>query len=171
MQWLAIVFLSILSCIIYGIVHDQITARICVEYFTIGHPRVIPSEDPTALALVWGVLATWWVGVILGIPLAMVARIGTRPQRTAGSLVRPIVLLMGGSACFAFLAGVVGYFAASRGWVQLVGPMAEAVPAEKHVLFLVDLWAHSASYLGGFLGGVLLMIWVWRSRLVSFGVR
>ena len=31
--------------------------------------------------------------------------------------------------------------------------------------FLVDLWAHNASYLFGFLGSVVLMICVWRSRV------
>ena len=46
MQWLAIVLLSVLTCVTYGIVHDQITARICVEYFTIGHPPVFDTDDP-----------------------------------------------------------------------------------------------------------------------------
>ncbi|MFO0941023.1 MAG: hypothetical protein U0930_09660 [Pirellulales bacterium] len=36
--------------------HDQITARICIEYFTIGHPRIIPTDDPTILGIVWGIV-------------------------------------------------------------------------------------------------------------------
>ncbi|TWU32668.1 hypothetical protein Q31b_58260 [Novipirellula aureliae] len=164
MQWLAIVILSILACITYGIIHDQITARICVEYFTIGHPRIVPTEDPTILGIVWGIVATWWVGAILGVPLATVARIGSRPKKTVGSLIRPMGILFACSAIFALLAGVIGYVAASMEWVWLVGPIAENVPQEKHISFLVDLWAHSASYLGGFVGGIILMIWVGRSR-------
>jgi hypothetical protein len=35
MQSLAIIGLSILAAVVYDIVHDQSTARICVEYFTI----------------------------------------------------------------------------------------------------------------------------------------
>ncbi len=76
MHWLAIVVLSILACVTYGVIHDQITARICVEYFTIGHPQIIASESPTMLGFVWGVIATWWVGAILGVLLATAARIG-----------------------------------------------------------------------------------------------
>ena len=30
--------------------------------------------------------------------------------------------------------------------------------------FLADLWAHSASYLVGFVGGIVLLVRVWRSR-------
>jgi hypothetical protein len=40
-QAIAIILLSIASAVGYGIVHDQITARICIEYFTIGHPTFI----------------------------------------------------------------------------------------------------------------------------------
>lgn len=87
MQFLAIIILSIFACITYGVVHDQITARICVEYFTIGHPQIIPTNDPTILGLVWGIIATWWAGAILGVPLAVIARIGPRPKRTASSLI------------------------------------------------------------------------------------
>jgi hypothetical protein len=165
MQWIAIVVFSILACVTYGIIHDQITARICVEYFTIGHPRIIPTDDPTILGIMWGVVATWWFGVIMGIPLATVSRVGSLPKKTAASLLQPMAILFACCATFALLAGLLGYVAASMGWVWLVGRIAEDVPTAKHTAFLVDLWAHSASYLGGFVGGIILMVWVWRSRI------
>lgn len=171
MQWLAIVVLSVLACVTYGVVHDQVTARICVEYFTIGHPPVVPSDDPTILGCVWGVIATWWVGVILGVPLATVARYGARPKRTVGSLVRPMAILLMGNGMFASVAGFVGYVAAANGWVRLCGRLAHAVPTDKHVAFLIDLWTHNASYLGGFIGGVWLMVSVWRWRKTTSAAR
>ena len=165
MQWLAIVTLSVLTCVTYGVVHDQVTARICVEYFTIGHPPVVPSDDPTILGCVWGVIATWWVGVLLGVPLATAARYGARPKRSVGSLVRPMLILLVCNGLFATVAGLVGYIAAASGWVRLLGRLANAVPADKHVAFLTDLWTHNASYVGGLIGGVSLMLWVWRWRM------
>lgn len=51
MQWLAIVAVSVLAAMVYGICHDQVTAHVCVEYFTIAHPKVIQSESPTLPAL------------------------------------------------------------------------------------------------------------------------
>ena len=64
----------------------------------------------------------------------------------------------------AIIAGALGGLLGSIGAVFLVGDMAEAVPADRHVAFLVDLWAHSASYLIGLVGGVVMMVRVWRSR-------
>jgi hypothetical protein len=164
MESFKIILLSIFAAIAYGIVHDQFTARICVEYFTIGHPQIFGTEDPTLLGIGWGILATWWVGVFLGIPAAVMARIGSWPKRDARWLLRPIAVLMALSACGAILAGLAGWWLASRGIVRLVGPIADEVPPEKHVQFLIDGFAHSASYGCGFVGGLVLMAYIFRSR-------
>ena len=166
LQSLAIITLSILAAVTYGVIHDQITARICIEYFTIGHPQIVGPAiaTPTVIGVVWGVVATWWVGLGLGIPLAVAARAGKRPPRSVGSLVRPIGLLMLVTGVLAAVVGCIGYLAASRGWVFLLEPLASRVPADKHVAFLTDLWAHSASYLFGAVGGVVLIVRTWRIR-------
>ena len=121
------------------------------------------------LGLGWGVLATWWVGVMLGVPLAAVARIGKRPKRSAASLVRPLFILMSVSAGCALAAGLIGAALATRGVVLLLEPLASEVPSERHVAFLADLWAHNASYLAGFIGGgiVIFRVWCWRRRVVA----
>src|SRR5881392_3435542 len=105
MQFLFIVALCVVAAITYGILHDQVTARVCVEYFTIGHSPIFGTDDPTLLGLAWGFWATWWVGVMLGIPLAAVARIGKRPKLSAPDLMRPLALLMAVSAASALIAG------------------------------------------------------------------
>lgn len=105
MQFLSIIILCVGSAVIYGVIHDQITARVCVEYFTIGHPPVFGTDSPTLLAFGWGVIATWWVGLLLGVPLAIAARAGHRPKRSARSLVKPIVLLLIIMSCCALTAG------------------------------------------------------------------
>jgi hypothetical protein len=159
-----IVFLCIGAAILYGILHDQVTARVCVEYFTIGHPPVFGTDDPTWLGLGWGVFATWWVGLILGVGLAAAARGGRRPKRDVRSMIRPVAGLLAITAVCALGAGVIGWGLASHGAVFLVGPLAVRVPHDRQVAFLADLWAHSASYLVGFVGGIVVLIGVWRSR-------
>lgn len=178
MQSLGIVLMCVVAAVCYGVVHDQVTARVCVEYFTIGHPPVFGTDDATLLGIGWGIIATWWVGLLLGVPLAVVARAGSRPKRTVGSLVRPLAGLLALMAVCALAAGVVGWVLASSGAVFLVGPIARELPSDRHVPFLADLWAHSASYLVGLVGGIVLMTLVWRSRrraaaaeLGSFGDR
>jgi hypothetical protein len=169
LQPVLIVLICVVAAVVYGIIHDQITARVCVEYFTIGHPPVFSTEDPTLLGIGWGIIATWWVGVLLGVPLAFVARAGSRPKRSAASLVRPLIWLMAVAGMCAFVAGIVGWLLAQSGAVFLVGPIADEVPAERHVPFLADLWAHSASYLVALAGGIVVMVqvWRWRSRAVK----
>ncbi len=157
MKWIEIILMCVAACVAYGIVHDQITARICVEYFTIGHPPIFGTDDPTLLGLGWGVIATWWVGVLLGLPLACACRLGHWPKRDPNSLWRPLIRLMMCSFALAIVAGLIGWLAASNGWVFLVGEFADRVPANRHVPFLIDLWAHSASYLVGFVGGIVLI--------------
>src|SRR5690242_2718709 len=128
MQYIEIVVLCVVVAVSYGILHDQVTARICIEYFTIGHAPIFGTQDPTLLALGWGVLATWWAAVMLGVPLAFVPRFGRRPKRTVGSLVRPLVTLMIVSFALAAIAGTLGAAFASAGIVTLIDPLAAAVP-------------------------------------------
>jgi hypothetical protein len=164
MAFLRIVLFCIASAVVFGILHDQVTARVCVEYFTIGHPPVFPTASPTLLALGWGTIATWWCGLILGVPLALIARMGSRPKLTARDLVKPVAVLLACMGLLAAIAGVCGYFAAAAGRVWLVEPLASRVPQEKQIRFLADLWAHLASYGTGFLGGTVVWLWAWRER-------
>jgi hypothetical protein len=164
MEALRIVVVATLAAIIYGVVHDQVTARICVEYFTIGHPPILATTSPTLLGLGWGIVATWWVGLPLGVLLAFVARVGARPKLTARDLKRPMLWLLLAMAACAVLGGAIGGALASRGTVWLTPPIAEILAPDRHVPFLIDLWAHSASYLAGILGGLALTVWTWRRR-------
>lgn len=159
MAFLRIVALSILAACVYGIAHDLVTAHVCVEYFTIGHEPVFGTQSPVLLALGWGVLATWWMGLLLGLLLATSARLGGWPKVGAGDLVRPIAVLLLVMGVLALLAGVVGWRFAAADGVRLLEPLASRVPADRHVAFLADLWAHTVSYGVGALGGFVLCVW------------
>jgi hypothetical protein len=45
MESVKIIALCVGAAIAYGVLQDQVTARVCVEYFTIGHP---PISEPRA---------------------------------------------------------------------------------------------------------------------------
>ena len=70
MEAIKIAVMCIAAAIVYGIIHDQITARICVEYFTVFHPPIFHTQSPTLLGIGWGIVATWTRQEALGI-LAM----------------------------------------------------------------------------------------------------
>jgi hypothetical protein len=135
METIKIILMGVAAAILYGILHDQITARVCVEYFTIGHPPVFHTEDPALLGLGWGVIATWWVGLPLGILLAAAARVGSLPKTDAHDLLKPVGVMMACCGALALTAGVVGYVLANRGVVTLDAWLAARIPPERHALF------------------------------------
>src|SRR5574341_1470889 len=132
-EGLKIVALSVAAAVLYGILHDQVTARVCVEYFTVAHPRIIESEDPTLLGIAWGIGATWWMGLLLGIPLAACARAGSRPKLAGRDLVRPVAWLLAVMGTLALLGGLAGGIATATGGVWLPEPLASRIPREKHL--------------------------------------
>jgi hypothetical protein len=160
MQAIKIVALCIIAGCVYGILHDQVTARVCLEYFTVFHPDIFHTQSPTLLALGWGVLATWWVGLLLGVLLAVAARAGSRVKLTASQLVRPLIKLLSIMASLSLAAGIIGYFLQGLGMEYY----ATAIPKQIRHTFYADLWAHTTSYLSGLIGGITLCIIVWRNR-------
>jgi hypothetical protein len=112
----------------------------------------------------WGIVATWWFALPLGVALASAARLGDRPRLTALQLVKPVLALLGAMAIVALLSGITGYVLAARHsivpneWILL------NIPGSRQSAFIADWWAHSASYISGFLGGIVLCLYVWRSR-------
>ena len=164
MHFFGTILMCVLAAVLYGIAHDQITARVCVEYFTVGHAKVIESEDPTLLGLVWGVIATWWAGLILGVPLAMAARLGSRPKRSVWSLRKPVLLLLGLMAGFALVSGIIGYVIGTMGTVVIPPHIKNTLPAAKWAAFQACAFAHTMSYNVAFVGGGMTVAWVWVSR-------
>ena len=162
-----IVGLCMIAAMGYGVVHDQITARICVEYFTVGHDNPFPTDDPTLLGLAWGVFATWWAGLILGVALVAASRFGRQPKRTAASLVRPVLRLLAVMAVCAFVAGVAGYAAGKvLGGYAMHWRVADRLDRSEYAPFAACGAAHTASYWVGFVGGGIQMaiIYVTRKR-------
>ena len=77
-RFLTIVFGSTLLSCLLGVCLDLVTANVAVEYFTVHHPQVLSTENPIVLALLWGVIASWWFGAVAG---AIVALINYRRQQ------------------------------------------------------------------------------------------
>ena len=151
-----IVGLTIVASVAYGIVHDLITVRICLEYFTVSHPDIFHTTNPTLLALGWGVVATWWMGAIFGSLIAAAARCTPAPKLTWRDALRPICLLLTTMAMCAFLAGLVGSRLTS--YTPVLGPPGpEDIPAGT---FYSVLFAHNASYDVGGLGAIAVAMYL-----------
>lgn len=159
MKFFGIVFFAVVAAVAYGVVHDQITARLCVEYFTIGHPRLIDSDSPFVLGLFWGVVGTWWVGAGLGVALGAASRLGSWPKLEWKDHRRGVAWLLGVMGVLALMAGVAAAGALMGHDPEEMGDFTgAAVPPQVRRLFLVDAAVHLTSYGVGFFGGLELVV-------------
>ncbi|MEM8529395.1 MAG: hypothetical protein AAGF95_01045 [Chloroflexota bacterium] len=163
-EFIKIWLLCICASVVYGILHDQVTVRVSLEYFTIGHPPVFNTTSPTLLALGWGVIATWWVGVLLGFPTAVIALAGRREKVTASDLVRPVGVLFAVAASMALLFGMIGFVLAFTEVVKLPEKDIVMLPAGGALGYIAAGWAHNTSYAAGAVGAIVLWLWVGRKR-------
>ena len=156
LQRFQIIFLCTLGACLYGIIHDQITVRICLEYFVKPvHPPIFGgTHNPTLLALGWGVIATWWVGFFLGLALALCATEGRAPKLPPSQLLKPLALTLALLATLAALSGLAGYLAASRG--LFLDQNLSDFPPEEAIPFATTQTTHLASYTFGALLGLAL---------------
>jgi hypothetical protein len=168
MESVKILLMCVGAAVIYGIAQDQITVRICVEYFTIGHSAITTASDPTTLAFAYGTAATWWFGLLLGVPLVVIVRAGSRPKLPARDLIRPIGVLIMFVGLSAVVGGIVGYGMGIARLESLPGDLAWRVPRDKHASFLADAYAHFMAYAVGLVGGVGLWVWAFKRRSKAF---
>lgn len=150
-----VVGLCILASIIFGIAHDLVTAHVCVEYFTVYHPKIIESESPIAMALLWGFVASWWMGAIFGALLAAASTLGTRPLLPLSRIGRALAIGLFGVFFVSMLTLACSY-------VVLV-TMHMDTPNRPAELLAVGA-THGMSYFASALLGVILCVWAWRTR-------
>ena len=159
-----IILLATFAAIAYGILHDQITAGLCVEYFTIGHPPLFHTTSPTVLGICWGMAATFGLGALLGLILALVSQSEGMPPVPIRRLFNSIVALLAVMAISASLAGVIGFALSRRSIICVPAAFAELIPRSRQDRFMTVWFVHWASYLVGLIGASFIIVRIWRAR-------
>lgn len=148
-RFLTIVVGSVgLACAL-GICLDLVTANVAVEYFSVHHPRIVETESPWILAVVWGIGASWWFGAIAGVV------VGAINQRRQAPLEAARILKWASLACLVLWLVMIGILLA-------VFAIASTIPQEsRRPTFDYDrrimavAMAHQSEYI---LGAVALLI-------------
>ncbi len=174
-EFCKIILMTVASAISYGIAHDQVTVRICRDYFCGNQPEIAhhkqllldlaatvhpffhPATIPdTAVAVVWGIQATWFMGLIVGFELAMVARFGDKfPKLSYKELFKPLMLSLLAMAGVSLVAGCVGY--------------ANYVPGDRYTpAFWCDAYAHEAGYATAAVIALIAPAWVIYKRACKY---
>jgi hypothetical protein len=146
-----------LACLL-GISLDLVTANVAVEYFSVHHPRLLPTENPWALAVIWGVAASWWFGAISGVIVASINHRRRNPLAPMRILKWTLI------ACIALWLILIAILLA-------VLAVASTIPIEKrHATFDSDrrliavAMAHQYEYVLGAIALVTIAIMTWRSK-------
>jgi hypothetical protein len=156
--FLFVIVITPLICALFGILHDQITYTISPEYFTkfkfvqfgflddYGRPL---QSDQRLIAGIIGVLATWWMGIPIGLFYGSILLFFPYEKKLYRLYARVITITFISTV----LCGIAGYI---QGWVYTQN---HHVPGWYFPEGLVDLYAfirvgsiHNMSYTGGTLG-------------------
>ncbi len=147
-------FMTALS-VAYGVAHDLVTAHVAVDYFTVHHPKLVESTSPLVMALLWGFLATFWVGIGAGLVLVGANLLGPWKSLAWPLIRRRCVFLMGGLWAGAMLV-LTGVYALAS-----LAPVAKRGPTFEHDRRLIAVaLTHGFSYSASALVVLGLGVWI-----------
>ncbi|MBL7708159.1 MAG: hypothetical protein JNJ86_03765 [Chitinophagaceae bacterium] len=147
------IFFSIILAGIFGIIHDQITFSICPEYFTKFKYRQFNftaedfGSDRLTVAAI-GFLATWWVGMFMGIVLGFTSLLLKDRNMMKSIVTKSLQIIFLITIFFSFLGFIYGrYYLTQKGvdwWI----------PSDINDLkgFITVGSIHNFSYIGGIIG-------------------
>ena len=157
--------MGLIAGVCFGVLQDQVSARLCPEYFTLFHPPIPGLNDPTLMGISWGFLGAWWAGLFLGYAAGLVATFGTLPKLTPRDVVRHLLFLMlYVGATVSAIGGIVWWHAELLG-VSIDPGLGRLLPPEHHRALLVVSCYHFAAYASSLCGSVVLCAWIWRERV------
>ncbi|WP_018341666.1 hypothetical protein [Cytophaga aurantiaca] len=161
---IASLFSAIVIASIYGIVHDQFTFTISPEYYTKfkfyqfgiatpGDEAIFPNAR-LYVALV-GVMATWWMGLLIGMILGCVGLIHNNGLVMYRITLKAMLLVV----LIAFVTGLIGlaygkFYLAEAGvnwWLP-----SNLIDTKN---FIAVGSMHNFSYLGGLLGLIVAIVY------------
>lgn len=153
----------------YGIIHDQLTYTISKEYYTKfkfiqfgfidqGNEAILPN--PRLYASAVGFLATWWMGIPIGIILGLVGLVHKDYKQIFKITMKAFVI----TVIVAFFTGLIGLvygelYLANRGvnwWLP------DNLIDTKSFISVGSM--HNFSYLGGFTGLIAGIIYIVRQK-------
>jgi len=142
---------------------DQVSARLCPEYFTVLHPPIPGLTDPTLLGICWGFIGGWWGGIVLGYAAGLVSTLGPRPPLSPRDFIKPLILLMCTVGTVTALCGFSVWRHANMLSVSLEG-MDGLIPPERHRAALTVACYHFVAYASATLGGIVVCAWLRAER-------
>jgi hypothetical protein len=149
---------------LYGIIHDQITYTISEEYYTkfkfiqfglidMGNEAILPNPRLSVVAV--GFLATWWMGIPIGMILGLVSLIHQDSRRMFKVTMKAYLITVGVALITGLIGLAYGKFHLSKVGVDWWLP--ENLIDTENFISVGSM--HNFSYLGGVIGLVFGLIY------------
>ncbi|MCA9016010.1 MAG: hypothetical protein KDA77_11820 [Planctomycetaceae bacterium] len=140
---------------LYGVIHDQISYTISPEYFTqfkFKQFRIPWGEQfPRLGAACVGFMATWWMGILVCLPLGLFGFRFSTPREMAQFLAKSFVIVILVALTTGLLGLAIAYSIVNE---ETVGKYLQVVRPRvtDPIQFIRVGFMHNASYLGGLTG-------------------
>lgn len=162
----ATILISIIVASLYGVLHDQITYTLCPEYFTKFKYRQFGFEPAwfgghRQTVTVIGYLATWWMGLIIGIVLAATGLFFRDHVTMRRAITRAIGIVFIAAVLFAFAGFLWGKYHLLKTGVDWWMP--DDLVNKNDFIIVGSI--HNFSYLGGIAGMLLAVGYMIRNIL------
>ncbi|MCO6164060.1 hypothetical protein [Flavobacterium sp. NRK F7] len=152
LNFFLIIFYSIFIAGLYGILHDQITYSISNEYYTLfkfeqfGINNWNLSNERLKVGII-GYLATWWVGLILGVIYAIISLFHDS-KKTLKITLNSIFLNIGITFIFGILGFIYGFLFLNAEKINWYIP-----EQTENIQSFINVGSiHNFGYIGGFVG-------------------
>ena len=158
-RFFTIVLGSVGYACLLGIALDLITANVAVAYFSVHHPRIVATENPWVLALVWGVAASWWFGLLGGIVVATVNQCRSDPLDPWR------IMVWVGRACVVMWIVMILILVVTLSFAYFMVPLDRRPANFEHDARLIAVaMAHQFEYLLGGISVIVIGLMTWRAR-------
>lgn len=162
-----IIFIAIVIACLFGVIHDHITYTISPEYYTkfkfsqfgLDSSPVIGNER--YLVTLTGIIATWWVGAILGGVFSFMSLVLKTWKIMLKICLKAMGLTIGITALFAFSGYLYGKFILLKS-----GELMNIYDVKDFDAFIKVGAIHTASYMGGFVGMIIGAIYIVQKRKI-----
>lgn len=109
------ILIAVVMASLYGALHDQVTFTILPEYFTVFKFDQFGFQDwgnnnPRATTAWIGILATWWMGLFIGIFQSLVGLMHKDHKLMFRYVSNAILITLGITILFGIFGCIVGYF-------------------------------------------------------------
>jgi len=163
-----------LTILVYSIIHHQITARSCIEYYNsdaMPHNKrildLIPFISYDNASLVGSIEAISKAVYPLAVgplSLSLAARLGKKPKLHLKDFWVPLLSGIGLTTIASTIAWIVGFYSCNSTMQALGTNRSQYIPAEKQALFSANDYAQSAAFSVGFASILGIITWVLLKR-------